>query len=113
MSQRRLGLGLLAAFTLTAVGVSYWRLYYGVDFTDEAWYVAVPYRFVLGGRPYVDELSVPQTSAAVVLYPALAGRTGLVLFVRQLHFLVALAAGGAVALSLKRVAGVATAACAG
>jgi hypothetical protein len=119
MSRRRLGLGLLAAFTLAAVGASYWRLYYGVDFTDEAWYVAVPYRFVLGGKPYVDELSVPQTTAAVLLYPfvwvyhSLAGRTGIVLFVRHLHFLVAAVVGVVVAACLRRVAGVAVAALAG
>lgn len=119
MSRRRLGLGLLAAFTLAAVGASYWRLYYGVDFTDEAWYVAVPYRFVLGGRPYVDELSVPQTTAAVLLYPfvwvyhAIAGRTGIVLFVRHLHFLVAAAVGIVVAACLRRVAGTAVATLAG
>ncbi len=79
----------------------------------------MPYRFVLGGRPYVDELSVPQTTAAILLYPfvwayhAIAGRTGIVLFVRQLHFLVALAVGAAVTLSLRRVAGTAVATLAG
>src|SRR5580700_10165291 len=107
MSRIRLGRAALAALALAVVAVSYWRLSYGVDFTDEAWYVAVPYRFVLGGRPYVDELSVPQTTAAVLLYPflwayhALAGRTGIVLFVRHLHFLVALGVGTAVAASMR------------
>src|SRR5580704_16875002 len=111
MTRSKLGHGLLAAFTLGALTLSYWRLFYGVDFTDAAWYVAVPYRFVLGGRPYVDELSVPQTTAAVILYPflwayhAIAGRTGMVLFVRHLHFLVALGVGAAVTLSLRRLAG--------
>ncbi len=109
------GTGLLAAFGLAAFGLCYWRLFYGVDFTDEAWYVAVPYRFVLGGKPYLDELSVPQTTTAVLLYPflwiyhALVGRTGMVLFVRHLHFLVAVAVGGAVASSLRRITGTATA----
>ncbi len=111
MSRTTIGRGLLATVALAIVALTYWRLYYGVDFTDEAWYVAVPYRFVLGGKPYVDELSVPQTTAAVLLYPflwlyhAVAGRTGLVLFVRHLHFLVALAVGAAVGFGLRRVAG--------
>ncbi len=63
MPVSRLGRGLLATFVSAAIALGYWRLFYGVDFTDEAWYVAVPYRFVLGGTPYVDELSVPQTTA--------------------------------------------------
>jgi hypothetical protein len=119
MPSSRLGHGLLAAAVAAALGLSYWRLYFGVDFTDEAWYVAIPYRFVLGGRPYVQELSVPQTTTGVMLYPfvwvyhAVAGRTGLVLFVRHIHFLVALAAGSAVALSVRRVSNWATAAFAG
>jgi hypothetical protein len=119
MSRIRLGRAALAALALAVVAVSYWRLFYGVDFTDEAWYVAVPYRFVDGGKPYVDELSVPQTTAAVLLYPflwlyhAAAGRTGIVLFVRQLHFLVAAAVGAAVVVSLRRLAGVAMATLAG
>jgi len=119
VSRRTLGRGALGAFALAAFALGYWRLYYGVDFTDEAWYVAVPYRFVLGGRPYVDELSVPQTTTAVVLYPfvwayhALAGRTGIVLFVRQLHFLIATAVGVAVGVSLRRVAGLGIATLAG
>jgi hypothetical protein len=110
---------LLAAGLLVALGLSYWRLYYGVDFTDEAWYVAVPYRFVLGGKPYVDELSVPQTTAGVLLYPfvwayhALVGRSGIVLFVRHVHFLVALAIGASVSVALRRVAGATTAFLAG
>jgi len=111
VSRRSLERGALAAFALAALALGYWRIYYGVDFTDEAWYVAVPYRFVLGGKPYVDELSVPQTTTAVVLTPfvwlyhALVGRTGLILFVRHLHFLIATGVGFAVWSSLKRAAG--------
>ena len=40
----------LAVFFLT------WRrLFFGVDFTDEAFYIALPYRFALGDIPLKDE----------------------------------------------------------
>lgn len=39
------------------VGVTYRRLYDGIDFTDESYYVVLPYRLVLGARPFVDETS--------------------------------------------------------
>jgi hypothetical protein len=96
---------------LVLVALAYWRLYYGIDFTDESFYVAVPYRFVLGAKPYVDELSVTQTNTGILLYPfvwayhRVAGRTGIVLFVRHLHFLLALGVGGATFVSLRRLLG--------
>ncbi len=43
--------------------VSYLRIYLGIDFTDEALYSAIPYRFVLGDRPFVDEWNLTQASA--------------------------------------------------
>lgn len=58
------------AFVFVAMGlvVMLWRLGYGADFSDEAWYLATPYRFVLGAQPYVDELFLMQGSG-LVLYP--------------------------------------------
>jgi hypothetical protein len=92
----RLQVGLVSLAAAAAVGVAYWRLYYGVDFTDESFYVVVPYRLVLGARPFVDEVSVTQQTAAILLYPfvrayyAVRGLTGIVLFVRQLYFVFSL-----------------------
>jgi hypothetical protein len=60
---------LAAGVSLVAIGIVYWRLYCGIDFTDESFYVAVPYRLVLGARPFVDEISVTQQTAAIVAYP--------------------------------------------
>ena len=46
--------GLSFVFLLLVIIAAYWRLYYSVEFTDEAFYVAIPYRFVLGDRPFID-----------------------------------------------------------
>jgi len=68
-----------------------WRVRFGVDFTDESFYVALPYRFALGDTPFVDELNVVQTSALltfpfVKLYVLATGSTGgIVLFTRHLY----------------------------
>jgi hypothetical protein len=84
---------LSAACVVLVVGASYWRLRYGVDFTDEAYYVAVPYRFVLGARPFVDETTTAQQTAGLLVYPLVAayhaafGLDAIVLFGRQLHLL--------------------------
>src|ERR1051326_3846489 len=85
------------AFAVVVLGLTYWRVLYGVDFTDEAYYVAVPLRFVLGARPYIDETTPSQQTAALLMYPfiaayhAAAGLGGIVLFARSLHFLFACA----------------------
>jgi hypothetical protein len=78
----------LAVLALVCVIATAWRLPYGVDLGDEALNVAIPYRFVLGDRPYVDEIN-PTQSAAFFSYPfvrvfveASGGTEGLVLFLR-------------------------------
>jgi hypothetical protein len=83
---------MVAACATLVLGVTYARHFYGLDFTDESYYLAVPYRFVLGARPFVDETWPPQQTAALLAYPLIAayhvaiGVDGLFLFVRQLHF---------------------------
>lgn len=68
------------------------RIHFGIDFSDESYYVAMARRFALGDRPLIDELS-PHQSAA--LLPALLlwlrarfvpGTEGLVLYTRLLYF---------------------------
>jgi hypothetical protein len=87
----RHALALAAVAVVTAL--TYARLYYGVDFTDESFYTAVSYRLVLGARPLVDETSVAQLPSSVLLYPfvklyvAVAGLSGIVLYMRHLYFL--------------------------
>ena len=67
------------------------RLWFGVDYTDEAFYSAVPYRFVLGDRPFVDELHVTQfagllTYPLVRVYTAVVSTSGLILALRLVYF---------------------------
>jgi hypothetical protein len=109
----RLGDLVTLAFTflvaIAVIGVSYWRLYYGVDLTDESYYVAVPYRLVRGAHPFVDETGGAQLLAAFLIYPfirayyAVAGTTGMVLFVRNLQFLFSLTVSLAVIFALRSV----------
>ena len=120
-SARRAGVGrpLLAALAGLVVLLAQARLFFGVEVTDEAYYVAVASRFAQGATPYLDELSVPQTTTAVLLAPfvwayhGLVGWGGVVLFMRELHLLAALAVGGAVVLALRRSVDGATALLAG
>jgi hypothetical protein len=96
------------AVVLAVVSITYWRIWYGVDLTDESFYVVLPYRFALGARPFVDETTVVQQAGLLVspfvrLYHALAGVNGLVLFVRHLHFLFSLLVGVAAFVSLRGV----------
>ena len=108
---RRLGWAPTAAITLVVVAVAYWRLYYGIDFTDESFYVAVPYRFVLGARPFVDDTGIQDQTAALLVYPfirayyAAAGVTGIVLYMRHLQLLFSLAVALAVVTSLRAALG--------
>ena len=77
-----------AAFALVVVALTVERLFLGVDFGDEATYVALPWRFLLGDRPFVDEINLIQTSSfftvpLVWAWSKLAGGLdGVVLFLR-------------------------------
>jgi hypothetical protein len=88
--------------------LTYLRLYFGVDLTDEAYYTAVPYRFVLGAHPLVDETILVQQTSALLLYPfvklysSLAGFDGLILYARHLHFLFSFGIGLAAWAALRR-----------
>lgn len=97
------------AAAVVSAGLTYGRLFYGVDFTDEAFYVAVPYRFVLGAQPLVDETNIVQQTPGVLLYPlyalwhAIAGSDGIVLYARHLHFLFTAGVAALLFLSLRRL----------
>ncbi len=101
--------GLAIAAVVVVAGLTYGRLYYGVDFTDEAFYVAVPYRFVLGAQPLVDETNIVQQTPALLLYPFVAlwnwlvGLEGIVLYARHLHFLFTAGVAATVFVSLRRL----------
>ncbi len=97
------------AAIVAVAGLTYGRLFYGVEFTDEAFYIAVPYRFVLGAQPLVDETNIVQQTPAVLLYPFVAlwhwlvGLEGIVLYARHLHFLFTVGVAVAVFVPLRRV----------
>jgi hypothetical protein len=92
---------------LLVVALTNWRLFYGVDFTDEAYYVEIPYRFVLGARPFIDETTPSQQGAAMLAYPifaayhAIAGVAGVILFARELHLLFSCFVGACVFVGLR------------
>ncbi len=83
--------GLSFVFLLLVIIAAYWRLYYSVEFTDEAFYVAIPYRFVLGDRLFIDEVNMAQTASLITfpfirLYFWLVGSSdGIMLFTRHLY----------------------------
>lgn len=79
-------------FAVGLFAALWWRFRYAIDLTDETFSIALPYRFVRGDRPFIDELSTAQTSGLVLfpfiwLHVKLLGTTGLVLFVRHVHLL--------------------------
>jgi len=87
----RIGIALwVAALGIGTLVATLLRTRYGIDFTDESFYVAIPYRFALGSRPFIDELNLQQ-SASLLLLPfywarvRLSGYEGLMLFARLLY----------------------------
>ncbi|MBA2653434.1 MAG: hypothetical protein H0U71_00005 [Gammaproteobacteria bacterium] len=90
---------------------SYLRLYLGVDVTDESFYAALPYRFILGSRPIIDEYSICQF-AAILLYPFYKiffsinhSTDGVILFARHLYMLFNLLLGGLTYVTFKNEVG--------
>jgi hypothetical protein len=81
-------LALAAGVALLALALHARHLASGVDLYDETIYVVLPYRFVLGDRPFVDEINPIQTAALVTtplvraLVALLGGTEGLVLATR-------------------------------
>lgn len=76
-----------------ALAVAYLRLFLGVDLGDEPFYVAMPYRFLLGDRPFIDEWN-PTQGAALIEMPFVrlfihlrGGTDGILLYARHLYFL--------------------------
>ena len=81
----------MALWWMTAA-VAYFRLFVGVNFTDEAFYSSLPYSFALGLKPYHEELNITQNAGILLtplywLYVKLVGSPiGLILFNRHLYF---------------------------
>jgi len=88
--RERVALLLAVAASVVAFAVWAWRVRRGIDFTDEAFYLALPLRFALGDRPFVDELNVAQTAGLLVypfvkLHVLVRGTTGVVGFIRVVY----------------------------
>ena len=70
------------------------RAFFGFDWSDECYYLALPYRFVLGDRFFADSWDIHQTSAMLIapvlwLYRLVVGNmTGVILFMRLFYVLV-------------------------
>jgi hypothetical protein len=105
---QRLAWGLAATLAAATLVLSWLRLFYGVDLTDESFYVALPYRFALGDLPLRDEQNLAQF-AGVLLLPLIraylritGGTDGIVLYARHLHLAFTLLTGLSVFLALRR-----------
>lgn len=93
-----------------ALLVTWCRLFIGMDFKDESYYILVPWRWVLGDRPFVHEANFLQFPG-IVEYPFLKlfgllrhnDPTGLVLYTRHLYLLMMIGVAAAVFLLLRRL----------
>ncbi len=78
-----------AAWALAALALAI-RIPFGVGMTDEAFYSAMPYGFLLGNEPYRDELAFHQNAAILQMplfrvYMWLFDSEGIVVFSRWLY----------------------------
>lgn len=86
---------LLFLFFIGAITVltTFWRLHFGVDLTDESFYVVCAHRFALGARPFFEELEMHQTAFILLALPVKAyllfanGLEGIALYLRYLYFI--------------------------
>ena len=102
----------LAALIVTVAGVvlTWRRLFYGMDLQDESYYVLLPWRWVLGDRPFVHEQNLLQFPAMltypfVKVFGVVRGNdpTGLMLYTRHLYLLLMIATAAVVFLLLRRL----------
>jgi hypothetical protein len=93
---------------LTVFFLTWRRLFVGVDFTDEAFYIALPYRFALGDIPLKDEQHISQFAGALLVpltrfFLYFQGSTdGIVVFFRHLHFIFTAFVGLSVFIAVQR-----------
>src|SRR5438128_194472 len=91
------------------VALTIYSLYLGVSPHDEAFYVSIPYRFILGDHFFIDEYNFSQTTAFFTLpffklFLFLKGSTtGIILFSRYLHFSFTLLLSALVIFTFKKV----------
>lgn len=88
----------LYALTALVFGLMVFRLFLGVDITDESQYAAQAYTLTLGVAPFEADLLIQQTAAILIqplvqLYVYAFGTEGFVLFLRLLYFALAVLSG--------------------
>lgn len=114
MASRQPGAAWLSAAAVAAAAAALlftWsRLLVGMDLKDESYYVVLPWRWVLGERPFVHEQTLFQVPAMLEypflkLFGLLRGNdpTGLILYTRHLYLLMMLGVAAAVFLLLRRL----------
>ena len=88
-------LHILPYFAIALVAASFFvRAFYGFDWSDECYNLALPYRFVLGNRLFINSWDADQTCAILIapilwLYRLAVGNMdGILLFTRFLFVLV-------------------------
>ena len=93
------GTWLILAFAVLVAATSVARMFFGWGPMDEGFYIAIPYRFALGARPFVDEANLVQ-GFGVLLAPVVSlfmhvtgGITGIVLFFRAMFGSLAVVSG--------------------
>lgn len=64
-----------------------YRLFFGVDFSDNAYPIAICAHYIAGGIPFIDEYALHQTAAFIIypfvkLYYGLFGFEGIILYTR-------------------------------
>jgi hypothetical protein len=101
--------GALAVLAAVAVlAITAYRLRLSLNFTDEAFYLALPLRFLRGDRMFVDELNYLQfwtvlTIPIVWLWTKIVGLTGLVLFMRFVYLAFECVVAGSLFMMFKRI----------
>jgi len=64
-------LSLISVFLVGFAAIIFyvWRIQFGANFGDEAFYLTTPFRFFLGDKPFIDEKHIYQTSALLLFLP--------------------------------------------
>lgn len=83
----------IAVFFFVIAALAYFRIYFSVSFYDESGYIGIPYSFLIGAKPFFDEVATTQ-NVGILLTPLVkayihltGGAYGLVLFFRHVYFL--------------------------
>ncbi len=103
------GAAITAVVLVTALGLTWRRLFRGAELVHEAFSVVIPWRWALGDRPFVDEQNLVQTAGLLSypffkLYAVLGGNdvTGVVLYGRHVYLAVSVLAALAVFVVARR-----------